>query len=118
MYASLVRKVSDPWRKGSCHTRIDRQTEWGNPFKIGREYDREAAVRAFASWLLSQGINAPTLDEVRSLKGHVLVCHCAPLLCHGHVLACIANEEDGVARIKKWLGWDDSSEFDDEKGGE
>jgi hypothetical protein len=69
--------------------RIDRSTEWGNPFRVGPDGDRQDVIRKYAEWIQRQ----PDLVEraKRELRGKVLACHCAPLPCHGHILAKIAN---------------------------
>jgi hypothetical protein len=69
---------------------IGRPSEWGNPFVIGKDGDREEVVEKYAEWLLAQ----PELVEKakQELKGKVLGCWCSPKLCHGDILAEIANE--------------------------
>jgi hypothetical protein len=66
--------------------------EWGNPFKITARTDRLTVIAQYEQWLLAQ----PDLvaKAKRELKGKVLACWCAPLACHGDVLARVANEED------------------------
>lgn len=65
--------------------------EWGNPFPMHNETERTAVVVAYARWLFQQ----PALLEKarRELKGKVLGCWCSPKLCHGHVLAIVANAD-------------------------
>ena len=55
----------DAVRNGAV--RIDRRTKWGNWRRI-----REGRV---------------SLEELAALHGKTLACHCAPLPCHGEVLA-------------------------------
>lgn len=67
---------------------IDRQTRWGNPFKLRKGAtlaERERVVQQYASWFVDQYPLQVTLNE---LDGKVLVCHCTPLPCHGEVLLC------------------------------
>ena len=76
----------------------------GRPSKIGNPYShlentaasyvvesREDAVRLYEEWIRAQ----PELMAAAKaeLKGKILGCWCAPLACHGDVLAKIANEE-------------------------
>lgn len=74
-------------------TRDGRSGEWGNPFLIGRDGTREEVVAKFEDWFL----NSPSAraewmrSNVRFLRGAVLGCYCAPLLCHGNVLARYAD---------------------------
>ena len=65
--------------------------KWGNPFVMKKEADRNRVIQQYESW-----INAPEQARLREeakseLKGMRLGCFCAPLACHGHVLARIAN---------------------------
>jgi len=73
-------------------------TRFGNPFKIGgvmdgRKLDRGNAIFAYSMWL--DQTKRFALDVVRSLRGKDLVCHCAPLECHGDVLLAFANHQPG-----------------------
>jgi ERI1 exoribonuclease 3 len=63
--------------------------EWGNPFAMTGEADRQRVIRQYSEWLQSQ----PELCDRarRELRGKVLGCWCAPKGCHGHVLAEVAN---------------------------
>ena len=70
--------------------RIDRGTPWGNPFVIGPDGDREAVLQRYALWLPAQPELMAALDR---LRGKRLGCWCAPLPCHGHILARLANVE-------------------------
>ncbi len=68
---------------------VGRPSPFGNPFVIGRDGDRGAEIQKYRAWLMAQ----PALVErVRhELAGKVLGCWCAPLPCHGDVLADVAN---------------------------
>lgn len=65
-------------------------SEWGNPFTSGTHAERVARYR---------GEHLPTrpdlLARLPELKGKALACWCAPLACHGDVLAELANALDG-----------------------
>lgn len=67
---------------------IGRPSKWGNPYKIGLDGDRAAVIAKYREWLRQH----PTLDP-RELRGKVLACYCAPLPCHGDVLAAFADCE-------------------------
>jgi Domain of unknown function (DUF4326) len=69
---------------------IGRPSPFGNPFVIGRDGDRAAVIARYRAWLLAQ----PALVERvrRELADKVLGCWCAPLPCHGDVLADIAAD--------------------------
>jgi hypothetical protein len=67
---------------------------WGNPFSMGGGASRGSVIRQYTAWIL-----APERAEMRGvarrdLRGKTLGCFCAPLSCHAHVLAFIANSED------------------------
>jgi len=63
---------------------IGRGSPWGNPFKIGRDGDRDKVCDRFEQEIL------PTLD-VSMLRGKDLVCFCKPARCHGDAILRKAN---------------------------
>jgi hypothetical protein len=71
--------------------KIDRKTEWGNPFKETKDCNRAEACKRFEEYL--QG-RPDLLARLGDLKGKVLLCWCHPLRCHGDFLAARANELD------------------------
>ena len=77
---------------------IGRGSKWGNPFRIGRDGDRAAVITKHERWLADQHHLLRALDE---LRGHDLVCFCAPRACHGDLLARLANAPR-EARIAWW----------------
>ena len=81
-------------RVGDDHdVRIDRRTRWGNPHHLDRPGDhdeRRACIRAYARWLAHRD-QSWILEDVELLRGQKLGCWCAPRLCHGHVLALLAD---------------------------
>lgn len=70
---------------------IGRPSQWGNPFKIGKDGNRDEVVAKYADWLFDH----PEIIAVaqRELAGKDLVCFCAPKSCHGDVLIKIANKD-------------------------
>lgn len=88
--------------------RIDRQTEWGNPFRLRREDERGATIQTYREWLWNE-INRGrwTLSELSELSGKTLGCWCAPNPCHGDVLGAAADwaltelcKNDGLWRVE------------------
>lgn len=69
---------------------IDRTTVWGNPWQIGRHGTREEVIAKYEAWVRASPNKLAAIREI--LRGKDLVCHCAPLPCHGDVLLRIANE--------------------------
>jgi hypothetical protein len=87
---------------------------FGNPWPLrdpDDDQERHDVVAKFGRWLfgdaelVAEKGPPPHLDTVRALAGKQLVCWCVPKLCHGHILAAVA---DGVildrADLKRWIG--------------
>jgi hypothetical protein len=72
------------WAKATGRfQRVDRRSDWGNPFAIGKDGNRDQVIAKFhALW----GKRPAT-----ALKGRVLGCWCYPQACHAQVLAEAAN---------------------------
>lgn len=89
-------------KKDKFDVKICRPTMWGNPFShlegTLAEYKvatREEAVAAYRTWIMAQ---PDMLARARAeLRGKVLGCWCKPQLCHGDVLAEIADSEPTAA---------------------
>jgi hypothetical protein len=71
--------------------RIDRATRWGNPFVVGRDGTPDEVIDKYTVWIDTQ---PELLAAIPALRGCVLGCWCAPLPCHGYVLAAMADAED------------------------
>jgi hypothetical protein len=67
---------------------IGRGSKWGNPFKIGQHGTREEVIAKFCDYIATR---PDLLAAVGELKGKTLGCFCAPLACHDHVLAELAD---------------------------
>lgn len=79
-------------KRSPYDVRIDRATKWGNPWIIGVHGDREDVIQKFAADLFA---DPERMAECRrELRGKVLGCWCAPLPCHGEILAEVANAEE------------------------
>ena len=88
--------------------RIDRPSRWGNPYRVGGEGEigdpirifvsppgwtfawgrmaREDAIAAYRRWLENEA-DSGDIDFLEPLRGKRLACWCAPLPCHGDVIA-------------------------------
>lgn len=73
------------------HTYIGRPTKWGNPFVLGKDGTRKEVIDKYRAWIATQ---PKLLNDLKELKGQKLGCWCAPKLCHGHVLAELADKID------------------------
>lgn len=81
----IQRKRTKGWRMPENTVYVGRRTKWGNPFKVEREEQREAAIRMYERHLKNQLLKDPYfLDD---LKGKDLACWC-PLdkPCHADIL--------------------------------
>lgn len=67
---------------------ITRATMWGNPFVITPDCSRREAIAQYEEYLTSR---PDLMVVVPTLRGKILGCWCAPLPCHGDVLARLAN---------------------------
>jgi len=84
-----------------AHVRIDRAGKWGNPFRIGPDGDRAEVIAKFRAWVVGRPELMAALGE---LRGKVLGCHCAPLDCHGDVLADLVDRFNERAAIREYDG--------------
>jgi len=79
---------------------IGRGSPFGNPFKIGKDADRDAVVESYRHYFLTKlHLDADFTQKVIALRGKRLGCYCAPERCHGEVIAELldAGYIDGVS---------------------
>lgn len=92
--------------KDPYDVRVDRQTRWGNPFRIGPDGTRQDVVLRFYHDLFSTSWGGNLLDTLEELRGLVLGCWCAPkgglppavppeAQCHAQILAYHALYDRG-----------------------
>jgi len=73
---------------------IGRGSDWGNPFRIGPDGDREQVIERYRHWLFARKDLLARLDE---LDGKRLGCYCSPQKCHGDVLlAALKAKQQGL----------------------
>jgi hypothetical protein len=70
---------------------------WHNPYYVG---SRLLNVHRYAERLVD---NKVMLDKLPTLDGRVLVCWCAPLLCHAHVLKAAVELPETLSDYKLLL---------------
>jgi hypothetical protein len=75
-------------KKSKYQVYIGRPSKWGNPFSIGKDGTREEVIQKYREWIVTQ---PELMDSVHELKGKTIACWCAPLPCHGDVLAELAE---------------------------
>ena len=88
-------------RKKEFDVYIGRPSKWGNPFKIKKSEPREVCVKRYRELLLRQD---ELLGQLGELQGKVLGCWCKPELCHGDVLAQLADSRAYKSSKKKKAG--------------
>lgn len=86
------------WKKNPEYLYIGRAGKglggkWGNPFKLESESDRATVLRKYIQWLQKQITYYSWPEEISELRDKILVCFCAPRLCHGDILALLADAE-------------------------
>jgi hypothetical protein len=72
--------------------KIDRTSDWGNPFELKADGDRATVIENYHTHYLP--FKPSLLKKVKLLKGKVLVCWCFPEACHGDHLAELANDTE------------------------
>jgi hypothetical protein len=68
-----------------------RASKWANPFMIGRDGARDEVIALYERWLRDD--RPDLMAALSELRGKDLVCWCAPLACHGDVLARLLELE-------------------------
>lgn len=86
---------------------IGRPSKWGNPFRLHHEAERIRVIALYRADLVHRlRTGSVTRAELADLAGRPLVCWCAPLACHGHVLlaaaAWAATEPDLGPEAARW----------------
>ena len=70
---------------------VGRGSNWGNPFRVGRDGTRAEVIEAFEAY--ADAILKKKPDWLEHLRGKDLVCWCFPEACHADVLLRLANAE-------------------------
>jgi hypothetical protein len=68
---------------------VDRRTQWGNPYEMFSEADRDKVCNQFEAYATDRLQREP--DWLEPLRGKDLICWCAPKRCHASTLARLAN---------------------------
>lgn len=80
------------WAKSTNRfTRIDRSSDWGNPFEMPADGDRDTVCDSYEIFFPRKFSLHNRLDE---LRGKVLGCWCYPQRCHGDYLANKVQPDD------------------------
>lgn len=69
-----------------------RPGRWGNPYRIGRDGDRERVIQLHMEWIQQQ---KTLMADLGSLRGKRLGCVCAPKRCHVDNIIILITEQFG-----------------------
>ena len=91
--STIVVNISFATKRGEPYdVFVGRPSRWGNRWKIGRDGSRDEVIEKYRQWITSSDPVAVRLRELLpTLRGKRLGCYCAPLPCHGAVLAELAE---------------------------
>jgi hypothetical protein len=90
---ATVTSVVNIRHRAYCDYYIGRPSIFGNPFHIGADGTRDEVIAKYEVYARDRLKHDPLFRaEVRNLYGKTLGCYCAPLRCHGHVLAKLTEE--------------------------
>lgn len=78
-------------QKHECYVKIDRRTDWGNPYILGKDGDRDTVCESYRIYILRK---YSLIDRLPELQGKVLGCWCYPERCHGNELIELMNPMD------------------------
>lgn len=75
-------------RTTPCQVFIGRPSKFGNPFKIGRDGNREQVIKKFKKYFCQRLKNDPAFKKsVQNLIDvETIGCYCAPEPCHGDII--------------------------------
>lgn len=65
------------------------ESDWANPFRIGRDGSRDQVLARYETWLTTE--RPDLMARLFELAGHDLACWCAPQPCHADVLVRLAS---------------------------
>jgi len=80
MHANLVAWADTE----GLYVRIDRRTDWGNPFELPDDGSRDEVIAKYRTYYLPHKVLLQA--RLPELAGKALGCWCAPEPCHGDVL--------------------------------
>lgn len=78
---------------------IGRPTKWGNPFKIGRDGDRQECLDKYYEYIKNS--RQDLIDALPELKGKALACWCKPKACHGDILVKLIEDDPWKLFLKE-----------------
>ena len=83
-----VRKAKFDIYIGRAYAEFD-ESEWHNPFVIGRDGNRKEVLEKYRKYILSR---PDLMSRIHELRDKTLGCWCKPQACHGDILAELVDE--------------------------
>ena len=72
---------------------IGRGSNFGNPFVIGKDGDRDEVIEKYRAFFASR-LNSPEFRQaLEKLRGKALGCYCVPKACHGGIIKAYLDGE-------------------------
>lgn len=91
----IQRSRQKGWRKPEGAVIVDRTSQWGNDFVIGKDGTREECLLKYREHFIKPTFQVHGTAYFEPLRGKDLVCWCAlDQACHADVLLQLANEEE------------------------
>ena len=82
------------WAKENGYfQRIDRNSQWGNPYELGKDGNRETVCDSHIYYFKKK---LSLHQQLMNIKGKVLGCWCYPERCHGDYLKKLADGTDEI----------------------
>ncbi len=88
-----ITRVVNVDKKEKYDIYIGRGSDWGNPYPIGIDGDRDEVIRKY-QYDFDRGYLKSSKEQLLKLRGKTLGCHCKPAACHGDILANYLNSLD------------------------
>ncbi len=88
-----ITRVVNVDKNESYDVYIGRGSDWGNPYAIGFDGDRDEVIRKY-QYDFDRGYLKSSKEQLLKLRGKTLGCHCKPAACHGDILVNYLNSVD------------------------
>lgn len=90
---TTITRVVNVDKKEKYDVYIGRGSDWGNPYAIGIDGNRDEVIRKY-QYDFERGYLKNSKEQLLTLRGKTLGCHCKPAACHGDILANYLNSLD------------------------
>ena len=86
-----IQKAPPGWRDDPQYVYIGRPGKWGNPYSVALHGRTKCLTLHEQAFTQVDGVLHHLRNQLGEHQGKTLVCYCAPLACHGHTLARLAD---------------------------